>query len=71
MEEYSNTTGAGDPILVMDPAVESMLLGAPNQLLLLVALGGPIGRGCGIQWNFHRVVWKNSNTTALLLIPVL
>jgi len=41
-------------------------------LLLLVALGGPIGwscpsdRGCGIQWNFHRVVWKNySNTTGL------
>jgi len=53
-------------------AVESMLLVAPNQLLLLAALGGRIGRscrsdrGCGIQWKFHRVVWKRySNTTGL------
>jgi len=74
--KFSNTTDAGDPILMTDRPVESMLLEPPNQLLLLVALGGPIGpvgwscwsdRGCGIQWKFHRGVWKNILPIRLVL----
>jgi len=56
-----------------------MLLEPPNQLLLLVALVGPldlcilIDRGCGIQWNFHRVGWKSIPLQQVLapLLPVL
>jgi len=58
--ENSNTTDAGDPTLMRDPAAESMLLVAPNRSVDLEGLIGPLYR-IDLWWKsieFHGAVWR-------------